>query len=208
MAERTDRIAPSSPEASRRMRSVRQKGTSPEVLLRRELHSRGLRYRVQVALLSKPRRVADIVFRGPRIAVFVDGCFWHGCPEHATWPKKNAEFWRDKILTNRERDDDTNARLRAEGWEVIRVWSHEDAVDAADVQRDFEAPREAADSVGDGAGPVLAAREAERRVEGVVGFEWCQGCVNYKNIADNNKTIFSASSIDHLPPRLSISLPQ
>ncbi|MAQ19307.1 MAG: very short patch repair endonuclease [Sandaracinus sp.] len=132
MAERTDRIAPSSPEASRRMRSVRQKGTSPEVLLRRELHSRGLRYRVQVALLSKPRRVADIVFRGPRIAVFVDGCFWHGCPEHATWPKKNAEFWRDKILTNRERDDDTNARLRAEGWEVIRVWSHEDAVDAAD----------------------------------------------------------------------------
>ncbi len=132
MAERTDRITPSSPEASRRMRCVRQKGTTPEVLLRRELHSRGLRYRVQAALLSKPRRVADIVFRGPHIAVFVDGCFWHGCPEHATWPRKNAEFWRDKILANRERDDDTDARLRVEGWEVVRVWSHEDAVNAAD----------------------------------------------------------------------------
>lgn len=119
------RIAPSSPEASRRMRRVRQRNTSAESLLRRELHSLGLRYRIQVAVLSKPRRVADVTFIGPRIAVFVDGCFWHGCPEHATWPKQNAEFWRSKILTNQERDRDTDFRLRADGWEVVRVWSHE-----------------------------------------------------------------------------------
>lgn len=119
------RIAPSSPEATRRMQRVRQKNTSAESLLRRELHALGLRYRIQVLVSTKPRRVADITFVGPRIAVFVDGCFWHGCPEHATWPKQNAEFWRSKILTNRERDRDTDTRLRADGWEVVRVWAHE-----------------------------------------------------------------------------------
>jgi DNA mismatch endonuclease (patch repair protein) len=77
-------------------------------------------------VLSKPRRVADFAFIGARVAVFVDGCFWHGCPVHATWPKNNAEFWRAKILANQQRDLDTNARLRAEGWEVVRVWAHEE----------------------------------------------------------------------------------
>lgn len=125
------RVAPSSPEASRRMQHVRQKNTSAESLLRRELRSRGFRYRIQVPVLVKPRRVADIAFIGLRIAVFVDGCFWHGCPEHATWPKQNAGFWRSKILTNQERDRDTDARLQDEGWAVVRVWAHETPGDAA-----------------------------------------------------------------------------
>lgn len=113
------------------MQRVRQKNTSAESSLRRELRSLGLRYRVQVPVLTKPRRVADVTFIGPRVAVFVDGCFWHGCPEHVTWPKQNADFWRSKILTNRERDRDTDARLRADGWEVVRVWAHEAPSSAA-----------------------------------------------------------------------------
>ena len=117
--------APSSPEASRRMQRVRQKDTSAESALRRELHALGLRYRLQVPVSTKPRRVADVAFVGPRVVVFVDGCFWHGCPAHATWPKQNAEFWRAKIVANQERDRDTDARLRAAGWEVVRVWAHE-----------------------------------------------------------------------------------
>ena len=107
------------------MQSVRQKHTSAESALRRELHARGLRYRVQVPVLTKPRRVADVTFAHLRIAVFVDGCFWHGCPVHATWPKQNAEFWREKILANQERDRDTDARLKSQGWVVVRAWAHE-----------------------------------------------------------------------------------
>lgn len=114
------------------MARVRQKGTSAELELRRALHALGLRYRLQVPLLSKPRRVADIVFPGPRVAVFVDGCFWHGCPEHATWPKRNADFWREKIGANRARDADTNLRLEALGWRVVRVWTHETPGEAAE----------------------------------------------------------------------------
>lgn len=124
-------VSPSSPEASRRMARVRQRGTDVEIELRRALHALGLRYRLQVPLSRKPRRVADIVFIGARVAVFVDGCFWHGCPLHATWPKENAGFWRAKIEANRARDADTTRRLRELGWEVIRVWSHEDPVEAA-----------------------------------------------------------------------------
>lgn len=124
-------VSPSSPEASRRMARVRQRGTDVEIELRRALHTLGLRYRLQVPLSKKPRRVADIVFIGARVAVFVDGCFWHGCPLHATWPKENAGFWRAKIEANRARDADTTRRLRELGWEVIRVWSHEDPVEAA-----------------------------------------------------------------------------
>lgn len=124
-------VSPSSPETSRRMARVRQRGTDVEIELRRALHALGLRYRLQVPLSRKPRRVADIVFIGARVAVFVDGCFWHGCPLHATWPKENAGFWRAKIEANRARDADTTRRLRELGWEVIRVWSHEDPVEAA-----------------------------------------------------------------------------
>jgi DNA mismatch endonuclease (patch repair protein) len=125
------RVQPSSSETSRRMAKVRQKGTEAELALRRELFRRGLRYRVSFQVLKKPRRVADIAFPGLRIAVFVDGCFWHGCPEHATWPKQNAEFWRHKIETNRARDADTAVKLQATDWKVVRVWAHESPADAA-----------------------------------------------------------------------------
>lgn len=118
-------LLPSSPDASRRMAKVRQKGTDAEVALRREMYRIGLRYRIDYEVMRKPRRVADIAFPGRKIAIFVDGCFWHGCPEHATWPKQNAEFWREKIEANRRRDADTNDRLRSLGWMVLRFWSHE-----------------------------------------------------------------------------------
>ncbi len=126
------RVSPSSREASLRMARVRQKGTDAELSLRKELHARGLRYRLQVPLLTKPRRVADVVFPRAKVAVFVDGCFWHGCPAHASWPKSNAQFWRDKIEANRARDADTDRRLSALGWRVIRVWAHERAGEAAE----------------------------------------------------------------------------
>lgn len=125
------RILSSSPEASHRMAKVRQKGTNAEIALRREMFRIGLRYRVNYEVLKKPRRVADIVFPGRKIAIFVDGCFWHGCPEHATWPKRNAEFWRQKIEANRQRDADTTERLQSLGWTVLRFWSHQSPIEAA-----------------------------------------------------------------------------
>nr|WP_276571210.1 very short patch repair endonuclease [Halomonas sulfidoxydans] len=114
------------------MQRTRRKDTSAEMLLRRELHQRGLRYRIEYKVISKPRRVADIVFTRYRLAVFVDGCFWHGCPLHGTWPKHNADFWRDKIEANRHRDCDTNRRLLEAGWTVVRIWEHEPPREAAD----------------------------------------------------------------------------
>lgn len=110
-----------------------RRDTRPEILLRCLLHARGLRFRVDRAVLKDRRRRADIVFGPARVVVFVDGCFWHGCPEHATWPAANAAYWREKIETNRARDRDTDLRLAAEGWQVIRVWEHEDPAEAADV---------------------------------------------------------------------------
>lgn len=125
------RAQPSTPETSLRMARVRQTGTDAELAIRRALYRRGLRYRVSFEVLRKPRRVADVAFQRLRIAVFVDGCFWHGCPEHATWPKRNSEFWRHKIEANRCRDIDTNTRLRELGWTVLRFWEHESPIDAA-----------------------------------------------------------------------------
>jgi len=113
------------------MKSARREDTRPEKLLRSHLHRLGLRFRIQQKLLDGNRRKADVVFRPARVVVLVDGCFWHGCPEHGTWPKENAAFWRDKIETNRRRDADTDRRLIEEGWLVIRVWEHEDPLTAA-----------------------------------------------------------------------------
>jgi DNA mismatch endonuclease (patch repair protein) len=101
-------------------------------MLRSELHRRGLRFRVHQAPSKSVRSRADIVFGPSRVAVYVDGCFWHSCPEHATTPKKNAEFWRAKLKRNRERDAETDCRLREEGWEVIRIWEHENPAEAAE----------------------------------------------------------------------------
>lgn len=110
---------------------MRQKGTRAKIDLRRALHAKVLRYRFHVPLLKKLRRIADIVFSRAMVVVFVDGCFWHGCPEHASWPKSNVDFWREKIETNRSRDADTDQRLHALGWETVRIWEHEDASQAA-----------------------------------------------------------------------------
>lgn len=123
---------PASPEVSARLARTRGRDTKPELALRRELHARGLRFYVDRATVPGLRRRADIVFPRLRLAAFVDGCFFHGCPEHGTWPKHNAEFWRTKIERNRVRDRDTDERLRAAGWLVVRVWEHENVVEAAD----------------------------------------------------------------------------
>lgn len=115
----------SSEGVRQRMRLTPRRDTSAELCIRRRLHAMGLRYRVNAKPLANSPRRADIVFGRARIAVFIDGCFWHACPEHGTWPKANREFWRAKILRNVERDADTNDRLRGHGWIVIRVWEHE-----------------------------------------------------------------------------------
>lgn len=123
------------------MAQQRARDTSTELALRRELHRLGLRYRVHRRPLPGVRREADVVFGPSRVAVFVDGCFWHGCPEHATWPRSNAEFWRTKIEGNRLRDADTDRRLIEAGWAVPRVWEHEDPAVAARRVRDLVATR-------------------------------------------------------------------
>jgi DNA mismatch endonuclease, patch repair protein len=114
-----------------RMRAQRERDTNIERALRSRLHARGLRFRVHRRLLPGLRREADVVFTKARVVVFVDGCFWHSCPEHGTWPKHNAPFWRKKIEENVARDRDTDARLMAIGWKVLRVWEHEVPDDAA-----------------------------------------------------------------------------
>jgi DNA mismatch endonuclease, patch repair protein len=113
------------------MKAQRRRDTRPERLLRSALHARGFRFRVDHPLPSSRRR-GDIVFPRLDLAVFVDGCFWHGCPEHGTWPKANARWWREKIDANRRRDEETDRDLTRRGWLVIRVWEHEDAIQAAE----------------------------------------------------------------------------
>lgn len=121
----------SSESVRRSMRSNRGRDTSPELAVRRLLHARGLRYRVDRRPVRTLRRRADIVFTRGRVAVFIDGCFWHGCPEHYTRPAANEQFWAQKVAANIARDTDTNARLISEGWTVIRVWEHEEPSSAA-----------------------------------------------------------------------------
>jgi DNA mismatch endonuclease, patch repair protein len=142
-ARRIERIAPSigrapnapvpSSEAKREFMSrLARRDTQPELALRRLLHARGLRFRIDRAVLPDRRRRADIVFGPARVAVFVDGCFWHGCPDHLVWPRANGAFWREKIEGNRRRDRDTDEQLHAAGWEVLRAWEHEDPADVAE----------------------------------------------------------------------------
>ncbi|WP_432161504.1 very short patch repair endonuclease [Streptomyces sp. NRRL F-5630] len=121
----------SSLDARVSMRGNRGKNTKPELLLRSLLYRRGMRYRVDFRPIADVRRRADLVFSGDRIAVFVDGCFWHGCPDHYRPAMKNADFWREKINSNKARDAETNETLAAAGWTVIRVWEHDDPDRAA-----------------------------------------------------------------------------
>jgi DNA mismatch endonuclease (patch repair protein) len=123
--------APSSEAARRRMQATRRRDTRAEELLGDQLVDLGLDFLVDEAPIPSLRLRADILFRAQRIAVYVDGCFWHGCPIHGTWPKSNAVFWREKIETNRRRDSVTSERLAEDGWRVMRFWEHEDPTVAA-----------------------------------------------------------------------------
>jgi DNA mismatch endonuclease, patch repair protein len=113
------------------MQANRRRDTKPELALRSAVHALGLRYRVDAPPLKGLRRRADLVFPRVKVAVFLDGCFWHGCPEHHTVAAANATFWAEKVTGNRTRDRDTDARLEAAGWVSLRVWEHEDPVEAA-----------------------------------------------------------------------------
>lgn len=115
----------------RRMSRQRSYDTDPERALRSRLHRLGLRYRLHRRPVAGLRRQADIVFTRARVAVFVDGCFWHQCPEHATRPKANGAWWAAKLAANVARDADTDRRLAEAGWHVVRVWEHEDVEAAA-----------------------------------------------------------------------------
>ncbi|MFC5834120.1 very short patch repair endonuclease [Nonomuraea insulae] len=111
-----------------RMQRQKTRDTLPEMAVRRLLHRAGLRYRVDVPPLPGLRRRADIVFGPARVAVFIDGCFWHGCPEHgARTTRSNSDYWAAKVARNRARDNSTDDELAAAGWRVIRAWEHEDA---------------------------------------------------------------------------------
>lgn len=126
------RPAASSELVRSRMSRQRRRDTQPELLVRRILHARGVRYRVDGNPESDLRCKADILWRQVRMAVFIDGCFWHGCPEHATRPKANEQWWADKLNGNIRRDRRMDAELTARGWKVLRFWEHEDPVGVAD----------------------------------------------------------------------------
>lgn len=115
---------PSSADAEARLKAQRTKDTGLERMLRSKLHRWGLRFRLHRPVPGT-RRMGDLAFVRARVAVLVDGCFWHGCPDHGTWPKANAQWWRTKIEANRARDRSTNELLAAAGWVVIRVWEHD-----------------------------------------------------------------------------------
>jgi DNA mismatch endonuclease (patch repair protein) len=116
----------------RRMQRQSRRDTGAELQLRRAVHALGLRYRVDAALpVPSVRRRADLLFTGAKVAVFVDGCFWHRCPVHGTSPRNNAEWWSAKLDANVARDRDTDRRLQQAGWASLRVWEHEETASAA-----------------------------------------------------------------------------
>jgi DNA mismatch endonuclease (patch repair protein) len=114
----------------RRMQSQRRRDTALELAIRKELHALGHRYRVDYRMDPSLRTRGDIVFTHHRVVVFIDGCFWHGCPEHATAPKNNADWWREKLAANVARDRRVDQLLEQLGWTVLRIWGHEPASDA------------------------------------------------------------------------------
>jgi len=126
------------------MQAVPRTHSQPELCLQKMLRQRGLRFAPDCAPIASLNRKADMVFRRLKVAVFVDGCFWHGCPDHVTWPRNNSAWWRRKIQRNVERDRDTNRRLRAAGWTVIRIWEHQVSERSAErIRRRLDARRAA-----------------------------------------------------------------
>lgn len=114
------------------MRSNRGRDTSLELRVRRELHRRGLRYRVDLAPLPGLRSRADIVFTRAGIAVYLDGCFWHGCPTHGVTPTAHVGYWTPKLARNKERDAEATQALEDAAWMVLRFWEHEDTLAIVD----------------------------------------------------------------------------
>ena len=125
---------PSSDAATARMKANRRRDTGPERRLRSELHRRGLRFRVDYPTgVPGVRSRPDIIFTRKRLAVYVDGCFWHRCPIHGTAPKANESFWAQKLDANVTRDRRVTAALETAGWRVLRIWEHVSAEVAADL---------------------------------------------------------------------------
>ena len=122
----------SSAAARKTMQGNRGRDTKAEIAVRRLVHAQGLRYRVNARPEADLRRTADLLFTRARVAVFIDGCYWHGCPEHFTMPATNLDFWSAKIGRNRERDAETTARLEEREWLVLRFWEHEPPASVAD----------------------------------------------------------------------------
>lgn len=120
-----DSVRPSSPGVSARMSRQVSKDTAAELAVRRLLHAEGMRYRVEYPVPGMARRRIDVAFTRAKVAVLIDGCFWHGCPRHATQPKANSAWWRAKLDRNMARDSETTTHLEALGWEVLRFWEHE-----------------------------------------------------------------------------------
>ena len=115
------------------MQLQKERDTTPEMTLRRTLHRRGLRYRVDLPAIPGKRRRIDIAFTRQKLAIFVDGCFWHGCPEHGQRNHIiNAWYWPHKIAGNKQRDAETTRLLESLGWTVLRYWEHDDMVAVAD----------------------------------------------------------------------------
>jgi DNA mismatch endonuclease (patch repair protein) len=114
------------------MSQLRRRDNDRELSLRRELHAGGLRFRVTYPVPGIRRRTIDIAFTRRRVAVFLDGCFWHGCPVHGTEPRSNSAWWKQKIDANRARDRDTDRHLDDLGWRVVRIWEHEELAAARD----------------------------------------------------------------------------
>lgn len=108
------------------MKQARRADTKPEATIRRLVFARGLRYRKDYKPAKGLKTRADIAFIGPRVIVYINGCLWHGCPQHATWPKKNAAWWREKIEANMARDARIDQELVKHGWIVLRIWEHEE----------------------------------------------------------------------------------
>lgn len=121
----------SSDAIRRTMRATRGRDSAPELRLRRECHALGLRYRVDARTLEGSRRRADMVFGRAMVAVFLDGCFWHGCPEHYVQPRRHGDFWSAKLAMNIRRDQEANRSLAEAGWVSYRVWEHQDPKQAA-----------------------------------------------------------------------------
>ncbi len=124
-SEMPDRLTPPTEIVRRQMQRQRTSGTTAELAVRRALHRLGYRYRVDYQVLPDQRYRGDIVWRREHLVVFLDGCFWHGCPAHGTTPKSNTDWWSAKIEKNRERDLRATSLLSDAGWTVLRFWEHE-----------------------------------------------------------------------------------